>query len=360
LKQPDAMTKPCTRPARRRRLPAPVGALIEIVAPHLRASTLMAGLAVLAVLAVLPPPALAQQPWPNRPMRLIVPFPPGGPTDLIGRTAARILSDTLGQPVLVENRAGGSGVTGVDALARSAPDGYTVGLTAITLATAPHLGPVPFDSLRDFSFITNLVITTPLIDAHPSFPASNLAELVALARSQPGALQYGTPGVATVPHLAAEMLQAAAGIKLVHVPYKGTAQLTGDLLAGVIRLNFESSLVLALPNIRAGKLKPIAVIGSKRAAMLPDVPTIAESGFPDIHAEPWFGLGAPAGLAAGQRQRMNEALVRGMQSREVIERFAAVGAEVRTTTPEAFEAFVRSEYTRWGEVIRRTGIQGER
>ena len=308
---------------------------------------------------LLPGVASAQAPWPSRPLKLIVPFPPGGPTDLIGRTASRILADALGQPVIVDNRPGGSGVTGLDALAKATPDGYTVGLTAITVATAPHLGPVPFDTMRDFTFITNLVSTTPLIDAHPSFPASNLAELIALARAHPGTIHYGTPGIATVPHLAAEMLQAAAGIRLVHVPYKGTSQLTGDVLAGVIGLNFESSLVLALPNIRAGKLKPIAVIGARRTSMLPDVPTIAESGYPDIHAEPWFGLGAPAGITLAQRTRINEALVRGMQSKEVIDRFAAIGAEVHTTTPEAFEAFVRTESARWGEIVRRTGIRAD-
>ncbi len=324
------------------------------------ASALRAALLGLGVLVgFLPSGASAQVPWPNRPLKLIVPFPPGGPTDLIGRTAARILSDALGQPVIVDNRAGGSGVTGLDALAKAPADGYTVGLTAITVATAPHLGPVPFDTMRDFTFITNLVSTTPLIDAHPSFPANTLAELIALARARPGTINYGTPGIATVPHLASEMLQAAAGIRLSHIPYKGTAQLTNDVLAGVIGLNFESSLVLALPNIRAGKLKPIAVIGARRASMLPDVPTIAESGYPDIHAEPWFGLGAPAGITAAQRVRLNDALVRGMQTREVIDRFAAIGAEVQTTTPEAFEAFVLAEFTRWGEVIRRTGIKAD-
>ena len=159
----------------------------------------------LAVAAFASVSALAQG-WPARPMRLIVPFPPGGPTDVIGRTAAKLLSDALVQPVLVENRPGASGVTGADALAKSAPDGYTVGITAITLATAPHLGKVPYDTFRDFSPISNLAATTPLIVVHPAFPAKTLAELIAYARANPGKIAYGTPGVATVPHLAAEML----------------------------------------------------------------------------------------------------------------------------------------------------------
>jgi tripartite-type tricarboxylate transporter receptor subunit TctC len=309
-------------------------------------------------LALLAASASAQS-WPAKPMRLIVPFPPGGPTDLIGRTAAKILSDALGQPVVVDNRPGGSGTVGVGVLAKSAPDGYTIGMTAITLATAPHLGPVPFDALKDFSPITNLVATTPLIVVHPNFPAGNLAEFIAYVRANPGKIHYGTPGIATVPHLAAEMLQSAAGIQLVHVPYKGTAQLSQDLLAGAITLNFESSLILARPNIQAGKLKPIAVLSAKRSPLLPEVPTVAESGYPSINASPWFGLGGPAGLPRDMVVRMNEVLVKGLREKEVLERFAAIGAEVLPTTPEEFAAFIRAEHARWGEVIRRAGIRVE-
>jgi tripartite-type tricarboxylate transporter receptor subunit TctC len=303
--------------------------------------------------------AAGAQSWPSRPMHLIVPFPPGGPTDLIGRTAGKILSDALGQPVVVDNRPGGSGTVGVGVLAKSPPDGYTIGMTAITLATAPHLGPVPFDPLRDFAPITNLVATTPLIVVHPNFPANNLAEFIAHVRANPGKIHYGTPGIATVPHLAAEMLQSAAGIQLIHVPYKGTAQLSQDLLAGAITLNFESSLVLARPNIQAGKLKSIAVLSAKRSALLPEVPTVAESGYPSINASPWFGLGGPAGLPREMVVRMNEVLVKGLKDKEVVERFSAIGAEVLPTTPEEFGAFIRAEHARWGEVIRRAGIKVE-
>jgi tripartite-type tricarboxylate transporter receptor subunit TctC len=288
-----------------------------------------------------------------------VPFPPGGPTDLIGRTAGKILSDALGQPVIVDNRPGGSGTVGVGVLAKAPPDGYTIGMTAITLATAPHLGPVPFDALKDFTPISNLVATTPLIVAHPNFPANTLAEFIAHVKANPGKIHYGTPGIATVPHLAAEMLQNAAGIQLVHVPYKGTAQLSQDLLAGAITLNFESSLILARPNIQAGKLKPIAVLSAKRSPLLPEVPTVAESGYPSINASPWFGLGGPAGLPREMVVRMNEVLVKGLREKEVVDRFAAIGAEVLPTTPEEFAAFIRAEHARWGEVIRHAGIKVE-
>lgn len=300
------------------------------------------------------------QPWPAKPMRLIVPFPPGGPTDVIGRTAAKILSDALGQPVVVDNRPGGSGTVGLGALAKSPADGYTIGMTAITLATAPHLGPVPFDPLKDFSLITNLVQTTPLIAAHPSFPASTLAELVAYARANPGKVAYGTPGIATVPHLAAEMLQNAAGIKLVHVPYKGTAQLSQDLLAGALTLSFESSLTLAHPNIKAGKLKPIVMLSGRRSALLPDVPTAVESGYPAISASPWFGFGGPAGLAPEHVARMHDILVKGVRDKEVGERLGTIGAEITpSASPEEFAKYVRAEHAKWGEVIRKAGVKAE-
>ena len=295
--------------------------------------------------------------WPTKPLRLIVPFPPGGPTDLVGRAAAGILSDALGQAVIVDNRAGGNGTIGVGALAKSAPDGYTIGLTAITLATAPHLGPVPFDSVNDFSPISNMVSMTPQIVANPSLPANTIAELIAYAKANEGKIPFGTPGVATVPHLAAEMFQNAAGIKLVHVPYKGATQQIQDLLAGAISLDFQSSLVVALPQVRAGKLKPIAVITAKRSPLLPDVPTVAESGFPGLDAAPWFGLGGPAGMPREIIVRMNEAIVKGMQSKEIVDRFTAIGAIVHTSTPEQFTAFIRAEHARWGDVIRKAGIK---
>src|SRR4051812_39027901 len=302
----------------------------------------------------------AAQSWPSKPLRLIVPFPPGGPTDLIGRTAAKILSDALGQAVVVDNRPGGGGTVGLAALAKAAPDGYTIGMTAITLATAPHLGAVPFDPFKDFSLITNLVQTTPMIAAHPSFPANTLTELIAYARANPGKVAYGTPGVATVPHLAAEMLQGAAGIKLVHVPYKGTAQLSQDLLAGALTLSFESSLTQAYPNIKAGKLKPIAMLSAHRSALLPDVPTVAEAGYPDINASPWFGFGGPAGLAPEQVARMHDVLVKGVRDREVVERMATIGAEITpSASPADFAAFVRTEHAKWGDVIRKAGVKAE-
>ncbi len=302
---------------------------------------------------------VSAQVWPSKPIKLIVPFPAGGPTDLVGRAAATVLGDALGQPVLVENRPGGNGTVGLDVLAKTAPDGYTIGLTAITLSTAPHLTKVNWDPFRDFTPITNLVSMTPLIVANPALPANTLAELVSYAKANPGKIAFGTPGVATVPHLAAEMLQGAAGIKLNHVPYKGAAQQIQDLLAGATLVDFQSSLVVALPMIRAGKLKPIAVLTGQRSPLLPDVPTAAESGYMQVNAAPWFGLGGPAGLPADAVKRMNEALVKGMKAKDVVDRFNAIGAIVHTSSPEEFAAYIRSEHARWGEVIRGAGIKTE-
>ncbi len=305
-------------------------------------------------------PVLAQS-WPaGKPIRLIVPFPPGGPTDLVGREAANILRDALGATVVVDNRPGGNGTVGLEVLAKSTPDGYTVGLTAITLAIAPHLGNAPFDSFKDFAPIANMVSMTPLVVASPSLRANNLKELVAFARANPAKLSFGTPGVATVPHLGAELLQKAAGMRMLHVPYKGATQQIQDLLAGVIPLDFQSSLVVALPHVKAGKLKPIVVLTANRSPLLPDVPTAAESGYPQVVVAPWFGLGGPAGMPPEIVRRVHEALLKGLQAKEVDDRFSAIGATVHPSkSPEEFVAYIRAEYARWGEVIKSAGVKIE-
>ena len=300
------------------------------------------------------------QPFPTKPIKLIVPFPAGGPTDLVGREAANILRNALGQAVIVENRPGGNGTVGLEVLAKSPPDGYTIGLTAITLSIAPHLGNAPFDPFKDFSPITHLVEMTPVIVANMAVPVNNLRELVAYAQANPGKLAFGTPGVATVPHLGAEMLQKAANFKLLHVPFKGATQQIQDLIAGSTQLDFQSSLVVALPQINAGKVKAIAVLTAKRAPQLPGVPTVAESGYPGVVVAPWFGIGGPAGMPPEIVKRMHEALVKGMHTKEVLDRFAALGASVHTNaSPEEFVAYIKSEHTKWGEVIRAANIKTE-
>jgi len=335
--------------------------------PKLRLLASAIALAAPLVVSIAVSSAHAQSaPWPSKPIKLIVPFPPGGPTDLVGREAARVLREGLGvggngeaAVVVVDNRPGGNGTVGLEVLAKSPPDGYTFGLTAITLAIAPHLGNAPFDTFKDYSYISNLVSMSPLLVANPSTPASNLPELVAYARANPGKLSYGTPGVATIPHLSAELLSKAAGIKMMHIPYKGATQQIQDLLAGVTPLDFQSSLVVALPHIKAGKLKAIAVLTPRRSPLLPDVPTAVEAGYKDVAISPWFGFGGPAGLPLDIVKRSNAALVKGMHTKETVDRFTGIGATVHTDTPEQFTAYVKSEYARWGEVIKSTGVKAE-
>ena len=299
------------------------------------------------------------QEWPSKPIRLIVPFPAGGPTDLVGREAANILRDELKQSVVVENRPGGNGVTGLVALAKAPPDGYTIGLLAITAAIAPHVGEPGFDAFKDFAPITNFVSMTPVLIANKDAPFNSLAEMIKAGKAG-GKFAYGTPGVATVPHLAAELLQSQAGVSLLHVPYKGATQQIQDLIGGSTQLDFQSSLVVALPQIKAGKVKALAVFSAKRSPQLPDVPSAAEAGYPALVVQPWFGFGAPAGTPPALVQKMHAALVKGLQNPEVIERFTNIGATLHpSASPAEFATYIRREHERWGKVIKDANIKPE-
>lgn len=300
------------------------------------------------------------QAWPSKPIRLIVPFPAGGPTDLIGREAANILREELKQPVIVENRPGGNGVLGLSALAKSPPDGYTVGLLLITVALAPHLGNATFDTFKDFAPISNMVSTTPILVANKNAPFNSLKELAAYAKAHPGQVAYGTPGMGTVPHLAAELFQLQSGTQLNHIPYKGATQQIQDLIGGSTQLDSQSSLVVALPQIQADRIKPLAVLSEKRAPQLPQVPTAKESGFPGMVVAPWFGLGAPAGVPADIIQKLHAALLKGLSSKEAQEKFASTGNAVHpSASPAEFEAYIKSEYERWGKIIKAANIKAE-
>ena len=318
-----------------------------------------ATLAVAAAGATLPAAGLAAEPWPAKPIKLVVPFPPGGPTDVMGRILAQVLSDKLGQPVVVDNRAGAGGNIGTDLVAKAAPDGYTLVLSAVSsLAIAPALyARLPYNVATDFTPITLVGIAKGAIVAHPSAPFSDVKGLVAYAKANPGKLAYATSGAGTANHLAAEYLQSVAQIKLTHVPYKGTAPATQDLLAGVVPMSFESSLTSAAPNVQTGKLKGIAITAATRSALLPNVPTVAESGYPGFDVPTWFGLVGPAGLPKEVVAALNKAAVEGLQSADVAERFARIGAEPAPTTPERFADYIRSETTRWGKVVRDADIK---
>ena len=308
----------------------------------------------------LAPVVVQAQNWPSKPIRLIVPFPAGGPTDMVGREAANILREEFKQTVIVENRPGGNGVLGHAVLAKSPADGYTLGLLVITVAIAPHLDNAPFDTFKDFAPISNMVSMTPIVIANPNAPFNTLAELTRYAKANPDKLAYGTPGVGTVPHLAAELFQIQSGTKLNHVPYKGATQQIQDLMGGSTLLDFQSSLVVAMPQLKAERIKALAVLSDKRAVQLPNVPTAKESGYPELVVSPWFGLGAPAGTPADIVQKVQGAIYKGLNTQDVQDRFAAIGASVHPSkSPAEFSAYIKAEHERWGKVIKSANIKAE-
>jgi tripartite-type tricarboxylate transporter receptor subunit TctC len=316
---------------------------------------------VVSSLSALAFSAAAAEVYPAKAIKLIVPFAPGGPTDIMGRTAGKILSEKLGQPVVVENKAGSGGNIGTDAALKAVPDGYTLALSAISsLAIAPNLyAKLPYDVTRDVAPITLVGTAAGAIVAHPSAPFSDLKGLIAYAKANPGKLAYATPGIGTSSHLAAEYLQSLAGIQLVHIPYKGTSNAAQDLLAGVVPISFESSLTTAAPNVKLGKLKAIAITAGTRSKLMPNVPTVAEQGFAGFDVVTWFGLVGPAGLSLEVIDKLQKTLAEGLNTSGVVERFEGIGAEVKTTTPAQFAEFIRLENERWGKVIKSANIKPE-
>ena len=311
--------------------------------------------------AGLPVGTWAQAGYPARPVRMVVPFPPGGPTDVMGRTAAKAMGDRLGQQFVVENKAGAGGNIGTDFVAKAAPDGYTIGLTAISsLAIAPHLyASLPFNVEKDLVPIS-LVGTTPCaLVINPAAPFSDLKGMLAYARAHPGKLSYATSGIGTSNHLAAELLQSVAGIQLTHIPYKGSGQIMPDLLSGVVPMSMESSLVTTLQHVKTGKLKAIAVTSPQRSPALPDVPTVAESGYPGFNVESWFGLVAPAATPPAIVAKLHEAWAAGARTPEAQKQFENISANLRVTSPQEFGQFIRAENQRWGDLIRKLGIKAE-
>lgn len=315
---------------------------------------LLASASGLATIVLSAPRAFASDAYPAKPIKLIVPFPPGGPTDIMGRTTARIISDKLKQPVVVDNKPGAGGNLGTDIVAKAPADGYTIGVGVISsLAIAPSLyDKLPFNVATDFTPISLIGIAKGAIVAHPSAPFDDLKGLIAYAKAHPGKLSYGSSGIGTANHLAGEYFSAVAGIQMVHVPYKGTAQLTQDLLGGQLLLSVESSLASAAPNVLTGKLKAIAITSASRSPLLPDVPTVAEQGFSGFDVPTWMGLIGPARLPRGAVAALNQALAVGLKEQEAIDTFARIGSEPRATTPEQFSEYIAAENTRWAKVIR--------
>jgi tripartite-type tricarboxylate transporter receptor subunit TctC len=302
--------------------------------------------------------AFAQDPWPTRPVRFILPFPPGGGTDILGRLIAERLSAGLGQPVVTENRGGAGGNVGAEAAARSAPDGYTIVLVAPSLAISPTLyTKINYDPVKDFAPVS-LVATVPnVMVTQPSMPGQ-LQEFIAAVKAKPGALNFGSGGAGTSNHLAGELFNIVTGAKLVHIPYKGVNLAMQDVLAGNVHLVFIG-IPAAAPHIKAGRLKALALVAPQRSAALPDVPTVAEAGLREFEVTTWYGVLAPAGTPRPIVTRLNAELVKVMHSPELKEKLAATGTEPRTSTPEEFAAYIKSEIAKWSEVIRKAGVKAD-
>jgi tripartite-type tricarboxylate transporter receptor subunit TctC len=304
-------------------------------------------------------PVLAQAQsgaFPNKAMRVVIPFPPSGVTDALGRTVAAEMQKTWGVPVVPENRPGASGSIGAEVVARAAPDGYTLFLGHIgTHGVNPALfAKLPYDPVRDFAPVSLLVNVANLMLAHPSVPANNLQELLALARAQPGKLTFASPGAGTSGHMSAELLKALAKVDLLHVPYKGAGPAAQDLLGGQVQLLFDT-VFSQMGNVRAGKLKTYGITSAQRSPLMPEVPTIAEQGVPGYEIGPWFGLLAPAGVPADVLGRLNAEAVRIMRSDEISKRFSAQGLNIIASTPEAFAEHIRVEIAKWARVVKETG-----
>ena len=298
--------------------------------------------------------------WPSKTVRIVVPFPPGGINDVLARIVAQKLSVNLGQSVVVDNRAGASGLVGSGVVAKSAPDGYTLvcGSTT-TVPVAPALyHNMTFDPVHDLQPITRIAVVPSLVVVHPSLPITSIRELIALARAQPGKLTYGSGGAGSIQHLATELFKQRAGIDIVHVPYKGGAPAMTDLVGGQLSVMFEA-VPTALPNVHAGRTRAIAITSVQRMAVLPDYATVAESGLPGYEAAIWLGILGPAGMPADVIQKLNVELRRTVADPEVAARFVSQGAEPTTDTVEAFSARIASEVTLWADFARSTNLKVE-
>ena len=296
------------------------------------------------------------QSYPNRPIRLVVPYPPGGGTDVIARTLAQKMNEVMGQPVIVDNRAGANGIIGSDAVAKAAPDGYTVLITLATHVINPALyAKLPYGP-DDHAPVTVLAEYPFVITVHPSLPVKNTRELVAFAKSRPGQLTFASSGNGSGPHLGMELFKSMAGIDMVHVPYKGAGQAMTDLLSGQV-LVFLNNFLAGAQMIKAGRLRALAVTSRNRSNAAPDVPTVAESGVPGYEVSGWYAMMVPAATPAPVLRTLHEGTVRSLKSKEVSARLSAEAAEIIANTPQEFAAFLKSESDKWTAVIRKAKVR---
>ncbi len=311
----------------------------------------------LFVLALFPLFALAQG-YPTKPLKMIVPFPAGGPADIFGRALAQGMSAELGQPVIIENIAGVGGVLGVERGVKAAPDGYTLVLnSASPLVIAPFsLTRLPYDIKKDIALITLVVRVPEVLAVHPSLPVASFAELIAYAKKNPGKVNFGSAGAGSITHLAGELLKAEAKIDIVHVPYKGAAPAVNDLLGGQVQMGIFDVPVL-LGHIRSGKLKALAVASAHRAATLPDVPTTVELNYPNVNSDNWYGLVMPGATPGEIRNRVHTAAMAALRSNAVQEQFAKVGGVASPTTPQEYAKYIETEQAKWGRIVTAIGFK---
>jgi tripartite-type tricarboxylate transporter receptor subunit TctC len=314
--------------------------------------------ATCAALALAGAPIAQAQDYPNRPIRIVIAFPPGGPTDFVGRLITDKMTASLGQRVYIENRPGASGTVGADNVAKSDPDGYSLFLTTSGAVTiAPHiLANVPYDPLRDFAPIALVTKVTEVVVVTPKLGIKTVKELVALAKEKPGAISFASTGIGSPPHLAQELLDVSAGVQFLHVPYRGAAPALTDLLGGQVQV-LTADMPVLLPQIQAGTLVPIGVAADKRDAVLPDVPTLAEQGYPNTDASNWYALLAPAKTPPEVIARLNKAVDDALSDPEVHDKLVKAGATPVGGTPDALGAFMKAEYEKWGKVVKDRGIK---
>jgi tripartite-type tricarboxylate transporter receptor subunit TctC len=324
-----------------------------------RASALLTIAAGFAVVVTAPCTARAQN-YPGKPVRIVVPFAPGGTTDILARLIGQRLSEPLRYPVVIDNRPGANGALGTDMVAKSAPDGYTIVMGYLgSLAINPHLySKLPYDPLRDFAPITLVASTTQAIVMHPSLPVNSTRDLIALGKRRPGQISYASAGIGAPSHLAGELFKMMAGVDLIHVPYKGSGAAMTDLLGGHVAISF-GGLAAAMPHVKSQRLRVLAVTGAARSPAMPEVPTVAESGLHGFDVASWFGLLAPAGTPRDVIARLHGEIVKILKIDDVRERLAADGAEVVANRPDEFATYIKSELAKWGQVIGAARIKAE-
>jgi tripartite-type tricarboxylate transporter receptor subunit TctC len=333
--------------------------MIRIGLPS-RAVGTFAAFALLCAPAIAPLAADSIATFPSKPVRLVVPFTPGGSTDILARALGQKLSESWGQPVVIDNRPGAGGIIGMETVARAAPDGYTLVMGHVgTLAANPALyKTLPYDPVRDFAPVTLIAMVPNVLVVGPAMPARTVAEFIALAKAKPGKLDYGSGGNGSAAHLATEYFKLKAGVDLQHIPYKGTAPALADLLGGQIALMI-TGLPPVLAHAKSGKLRILGVASLQRLKQFPDIPTIAESGVPGFEATQWYGILAPAATPADVVAKLNREIVKALKDPAVAEKLASEGADPVGNSPEQFAAFIKSEIDLWGRVIRATGARAD-